>query len=225
MVFTHRELGAQGTKRCKISPKACRTQLPAKIVRKTRLGQHFRRIWCSLARQLASFWSLLGGCWPLLGASRASLGHFLGALGCLLAGLGDFRAAFWVPGLAQASILEGRGTSQTAFWQVFQALSACFLLHLALGRLLAASCASWALPSLTLVYAGASGLRFWSVLLPWEIHITGLRNTLSVLVMHVCPQLFFALPCPIATTDSAMRSRQFDTIQRSFSAACCISWV
>ena len=62
MVFTHRELGAQATKRRKISPKACRTQLPAEIVLKTRLGEHFWTIWRSLGRQLASFCSLLAGC-------------------------------------------------------------------------------------------------------------------------------------------------------------------
>ena len=115
MVFTHRKLCAQATKRRKIVPGACRTELPAKIVLKTRLGVDSGRVWRSLGRHLAGFCSLLGGSWPLLGASWASLGHFLDALGCLLAALWSFRAAFWLPGLPQASILEGLGTSQAEF--------------------------------------------------------------------------------------------------------------
>ena len=115
MVFTHRKLCAQATKRRKIIPGACRTELPAKIVLKTCLGVDFGRVCRSQGRHLDGFWLLLGGSWPLLGASWASLGHFLDALGCLLAALWSFRAAFWLPGLPRASILEGLGTSQAEF--------------------------------------------------------------------------------------------------------------
>ena len=92
--FTHRKLCALATKKRKIVPRACRTELPTKIVLKTRLGMDSRRVWRSLGRHLAGFCPLLGSSWPLLDASWASLGHFLGALGCLLAALGCFRAAF-----------------------------------------------------------------------------------------------------------------------------------
>ena len=115
MVLTHRKHCAQATQRRKIVPGACRTDLPAKIVLKTRLGVDSGRVWRSLGRHLAGFCPLLGGSWPLLGASWASIGHFLGALGCLLAALCSFRAAFWLPGSSQGSILEGLGTSQTGF--------------------------------------------------------------------------------------------------------------
>ena len=94
MFFTHRKLYALATKHCKIVPRACRTELPTKIVLKTRLGMDSKRVWRSLGRHLAGFCPLLGSSWPLLDASWASLGHFLDALGCLLAGLGSFRAAF-----------------------------------------------------------------------------------------------------------------------------------
>ena len=82
------------TKRRKIVPRACRTELPTKIVLKTRRGMDSRRVWRSLGRHLAGFCPLLGSSWPLLDASWASLGHFLGALGYLLVGLGSFRATF-----------------------------------------------------------------------------------------------------------------------------------
>ena len=85
MVFPHRTLCAQATKRFKIVPGPCQIELPAKIVLKTRLGADSGRVWRSLGRHLAGLCSLLGGSWPLLDASWASLGHFLGALGCLLA--------------------------------------------------------------------------------------------------------------------------------------------
>ena len=94
MVFTRRKFRAQATKRSKIVPGACRTELPAKIVLTTRLVVDSGGVWCSGGRHLADFCSLCGDYWPLLGASLASLGHFLGALGCLLAALWSFRAAF-----------------------------------------------------------------------------------------------------------------------------------
>ena len=94
VVFTHRKLCAQAAKRRKIVPRACRTQLPAKIVLQARLGVDSGSVWGSLRRHLDSFCSLLGGSWPLWGAFWASLGHFLDALGYLLAALWSFRAAF-----------------------------------------------------------------------------------------------------------------------------------
>ena len=103
------------TKRRKIGPGACRTELPAKIVLKTRLRMDSGRVWRRLGCHLASFCSLLDAFWPLLGGSWASLGHFLDALGCLLAALWSFMAAFGFPGPSQASILKGLGTSQTEF--------------------------------------------------------------------------------------------------------------
>ena len=115
MVFTHRKLSAQATKRRKIVPRACRTELPAKIVLKKRLGVDSGKVWRSLGRPLGSLCSLLGGSWPLLGAAWASLGHFLDALGCLLAALWSFRAGCWVPGPPQASIFEGFGASRIEF--------------------------------------------------------------------------------------------------------------
>ena len=115
MVFPHRTLCAQATKRFKIVPGPCQIELPAKIVLKTRLGADSGRVWRSLGRHLAGFCSLLGGSWPLLDASWASLGHFLGALGCLLAARWSSMVAFWVPRPSQGPILEGLGTSPTRF--------------------------------------------------------------------------------------------------------------
>ena len=115
MVFTHRRLWSQATKRRKIVPGACRTELPAKIVLKTCLGVDFGRVCRSQGQHLDGFWLLLGGSWPLLGASWASLGHFLDALGRVLAALWSFKAALWLPGPSQALILEALGTSPTEF--------------------------------------------------------------------------------------------------------------
>ena len=98
MVFTHRALCAQAAQRHKIVPGVCQTELPAKIVLKTRVGADSGRVWRSLGRHLASFCLLLGGSWPLLGASWASLGHFLGALGCSVELQGRIVAPRTVPG-------------------------------------------------------------------------------------------------------------------------------
>ena len=115
MVCTHCELCDRDTKRRKIVPGACLTELPAKIVLPFRLEMDSGGVWRSLGRHLTGFCSLLGGFWPLLGTSWASLGHFLDALGCLLAALWSCTAAFRFPGPSQASILKGLGTSQTEF--------------------------------------------------------------------------------------------------------------
>ena len=108
MVFTHRKLCAPGMKRRKIVPGACRRELPAKIVLKTRLRVDSWRVWHSLGRHLAGFCSLLGGSWPLLGASWASLGRSWLALGCSV----ELQGRILVPRTPQALILEGVGTSQ-----------------------------------------------------------------------------------------------------------------
>ena len=115
VVFTYRKLCAQAIKRRQIGPGACRTEPPAKIVVKTRVGMDSGGVWHSLGRHLAGFCSLLAGFWPVLGASWASLGHFLAALGCLLAALWSFRPDFGLPGPSQASILEALVTSRTEF--------------------------------------------------------------------------------------------------------------
>ena len=79
--FTYRKLAARAKKRHKIAPGAFRTQLPTKIVLKTRFGGHsagfwkgLRPSWPALWRHLAGFWALLGSSWALLSASWAFLG-------------------------------------------------------------------------------------------------------------------------------------------------------
>ena len=79
--FTYRKLAARAKKRHKIAPGAFRTQLPTKIVLKTRFGGHsagfwkgLRPSWPALWRHLAGFWALLGSSWALLSASWAPLG-------------------------------------------------------------------------------------------------------------------------------------------------------
>ena len=131
MVFTYRKLFAQAQKRYKIAPGACQTQLPTKIVLKTRFGAEFGRVWGSLGRHLGSFWAVLGASWRLLGASWAPLGHFLGALGRLLAGLGRFLVAFRLPVPSWTPILEGSGTCRARFWK---APRACFSMLFAAPR-------------------------------------------------------------------------------------------
>ena len=120
----------QDKNRHKIVPGACRTELPTKIVLKTRFGtlrapfwRGLGHSWAPLGRHLASFGALLGGSWPLLGAPWAHLGRFLGALGRLLVGLGWILGTFWLLGALQASILEGFGG--VSGW-VLEALRAMF---------------------------------------------------------------------------------------------------
>ena len=79
--FAYRKLAARAKKRHKIAPEAFRTQLPTKIVLKTRFGGHsagfwkaLRPSWPALGRHLAGFWALLGSSWALLSASWAPLG-------------------------------------------------------------------------------------------------------------------------------------------------------
>ena len=131
MIFTYRKMFAQTPKRYKIAPGACQTQLPTKIVLKTRFGAEFGRVWGSLGRHLGGSWAVLGASWRLLGASWAPLGHFLGALGRLLAGLGRFLAAFRIPGTPRTPILEGSGTCRARFWK---APGACFSMLFAAPR-------------------------------------------------------------------------------------------
>ena len=131
MVFTYGKLFAQAQKRYKIAPGACQTQLPTKIVLKTRFGAEFGRVWGSLGRHLGGSWAVLGASWRLLGASWAPLGHFLGALGRLLAGLGRFLAAFRLPVTSWTPILEGSGTCRARFWK---APRACFSMLFAAPR-------------------------------------------------------------------------------------------
>ena len=92
MVFTYGKLFAQAQKRYKIAPGACQTQLPTKIVLKTRFGAEFGRVWGSLGCHLGGSWAILGASWRLLGASWAPLGHFLdpgSAPGLDFRGFGD----------------------------------------------------------------------------------------------------------------------------------------
>ena len=139
-VFITSACCTQDKKRRKIAPGACRTELPTKIMLKTRLGARQTPFWMGLwhswvplGRCLARFWPLLGGSWCLLGASWAPLGRFLGALGRLLAGLKHVLGAFCLPGTSQASILEGLGTCWAGFGK---ALGAYFAMSFAASRAL-----------------------------------------------------------------------------------------
>ena len=138
MLSAHHACCAQDKQRHKIAPGACRTELPTKIVLKTRLGARrapfwrgLGHSWAPLGRHLAGFWPLLGGSWSLLGASWVPLGRFLGALWRLLAGLRRLLDAFWLPGTPRASILEGLGTCRAGFCMVS---GACFGMPFAAPR-------------------------------------------------------------------------------------------
>ena len=123
MIFAHRACCAQDKKRQKITPGACRTKLPTKIVLKTRLGARRTWFWRGLGHSLASLgWFFgafgrflaplgrpLAGSWGLFGRSWASLGWSGAPLGWILApgdlpGL-DFGRSGDVPGW----VLEGFG--------------------------------------------------------------------------------------------------------------------
>ena len=111
-------------KRYKITPGACRTKLPTKILLHPRLEGRRAGFWrapnlsrVALGCHFAAFRELWAGSWPLLDASWVSLGQLLGALGRFLAGLGRFLNAFFLPGIPRASILEGLGAGRAWFWK------------------------------------------------------------------------------------------------------------
>ena len=132
MVFTYRKIFAQAPKRYKIAPGACQTQLPTKIVLKTRFGAEFGRVWGSLGRHLGGSWAVLGASWRLLGASWAPLGHFLGALGRLLVGLGASWPHFGSQGHPGPRFWRVEGRAGQGFGRLQGYGLPCFLLHLAL---------------------------------------------------------------------------------------------
>ena len=113
----------QDKNRHKIVPGACRTELPTKIVLKTRfgtlrapfwrgLGHSWASLGCLLAAlgwRLARLGCLLGASWALLGRSWASLGCSEMPCGCILAARHALSLDFGEFGGVLGWVLEGFG--------------------------------------------------------------------------------------------------------------------
>ena len=132
MIFAYHACCAQGTKRYKIAPGACRAKLPTKMVIKPGLGARWTRFWRALGHSLvllAGLGRLLGGSWVLLGSPEPALGTYLAALGTYLAGLGRHLEGFWSPGPPRAFILKGFGVSRgCVFRWLLLLLALCYLM-------------------------------------------------------------------------------------------------
>ena len=130
MVFPDRALGAEATKRHKIVPCACRTELPAKIALKTHLGMDSGSVWRSLGRHLAGLSALLGApgrSWALLGQLLNTSWALLAVSGLLCGASGSHLGSQTRP---RPRFSWGWGRPRLSFETLSAALLTCFLLRL-----------------------------------------------------------------------------------------------